>query len=253
MSVRTVIITGYGINADYELAEAFRQAGSLVDRVHINDCIAHQDLLQEYHILAFPGGFSFGDHISSGLVFANLCKKHLVTAFNDFFKAGKCILGICNGFQALVKMGLLPNRKGLWEQEVSLVHNNSGEFIDTWVRVRKNTRNASVWTEGVETIDLPIRHGEGKFIVKDNSVLNWLEEHNCIALYYDDRNPNGSVQNIAGITDITGRILGLMPHPEAYLIPQNHPLWSRKDNSCQSGLVFFKNAVRYVKKNLIIW
>jgi phosphoribosylformylglycinamidine synthase subunit PurQ / glutaminase len=252
MSVRALIITGYGINADYELAEAFRQAGSKTERVHINDLIADTALLRTYHILAFPGGFSFGDHISSGLIFANLCKKHLFRELNEFRDAGKLLIGICNGFQVLVKMGILPNSTGSWEQEVSLVHNAGGEFIDTWVtvEVEKNTR--SVWTEGVETIDLPVRHGEGRFIVENTDVLDRLEHNGNVALRYSGNNPNGSVNNIAGITDGTGRIFGLMPHPEAFLVPQNHPRWVRDREMRQTGLVFFKNAVEYVRKNLII-
>jgi phosphoribosylformylglycinamidine synthase subunit PurQ / glutaminase len=245
MSVRALIITGYGINADYELAEAFRQAGSKTDRVHINDLIAGPAMLQAYHILAFPGGFSFGDHISSGLIFANLCKKYLFRELNEFRDAGKLLIGICNGFQVLVKMGILPNSTGTWEQEVSLVHNAGGEFIDTWVKVEVERNTRCVWTKGIETIDLPVRHGEGRFILENSDVLD------C-ALRYSGNNPNGSINNIAGITDGTGRIFGLMPHPEAFLIPQNHPRWTRDRETRRTGLVFFKNAVEYVRKNLII-
>lgn len=252
MGVKTAVITGYGINADYELEEAFLQAGSEADRIHINDLIREKERLKLYQILAFPGGFSFGDHISSGLVFANLCRKHLLNTFYDFIDKGKLIIGICNGFQVLVKMGILPNAGKKWEQEVSLVHNDSGEFIDTWVRVEVNKSNTSLWTKGVQSIELPIRHGEGKFIVKNEAVLRFLTEKRCVALTYAENNPNGSVHNIAGITDVSGRIFGLMPHPEAYLLPQNHPGWPRDRRNDQSGLVFFKNAVQFVKKNLII-
>ena len=252
MNVRTLLITGYGINADYELAEAFRHAGASTDRFHINDLIADTSVISGYHILAFPGGFSFGDHISSGLIFANLCKKYLYNEINAFRNAGKLILGICNGFQVLVKMGILPDSTGSWEQEVSLVHNSSGNFIDRWVQLEKEEKNESAWTRGVETIDLPIRHGEGKFIVKDKRVLEWLEKTGCIALRYNGENPNGSVHNIAGITDRTGRIFGLMPHPEAFLIPQNNPQWTRNRQMKSTGLAFFENAVQYSKKNLII-
>lgn len=252
MSVRTLIITGYGINADYELAEAFQRSGSAADRMHINDIIDDTAVLRGYHILAFPGGFSFGDHISSGLIFANLCKKYLYTALNEFRDAGKLILGICNGFQVLVKMGILPNNTGSWDQEVSLVHNSSGLFIDEWVRLKKENTGESVWTKGIETIDLPIRHGEGKFIVGNEEILAALENNGMVALRYSGKNPNGSVNNIAGITDRTGRVFGLMPHPEAYLIPQNHPQWARNRRMKNTGLLFFENAVQYAKKNLII-
>lgn len=252
MSVRTVVITGYGINADYELAEAFRRAGSDADRVHINDLIADASLLHGYHILAFPGGFSFGDHISSGLIFANLCRKHLLTHIHAFHESGKCIIGICNGFQILVKMGLLPDMKGTGEQEVSLIHNATGEFIDRWVRVVREPGLSSIWTDGIDAIDLPIRHGEGRFVVRDRDTLELLEREGYVALRYSGENPNGSVNHIAGIVDRTGRIFGCMPHPEAFLIPQNHPAWSRNRASAATGLIFFENAVDYVKKNLII-
>lgn len=250
MKVSTAIVTGYGINADYELAEAFHRSGSEVTRIHINDLIARPAQLEIYHILAFPGGFSFGDHISSGLVFANLCRKHLRKELNRFRDAGKLIIGICNGFQILVKMGILPDISGSWEHEVSLVHNDRGLFIDKWVRVTADPGVNTIWTDGVDVIDLPIRHGEGKFIVKSDALAETLEEKQCIVLRYSGDNPNGSVNNIAGITDTTGRIFGLMPHPEAYLIPQNHPFWTHDAESSLTGLIFFTNAVKYVRNNL---
>jgi phosphoribosylformylglycinamidine synthase subunit PurQ / glutaminase len=234
----TCVITGYGINADLELAEAFRQAGSKVERVHINDLIAQPDRLQAYRIIGFPGGFSFGDHLGSGLVFAGLFKRHLKPALDDFVAAGGLILGICNGFQVLVKMGVLPNFDGNWGPTVSLIHNENGTFEDSWVRVAEEPDSRCVWTTGMGELDLPIRNGEGRFITASPAIYDRLVADRLIALTYSGRNPNGSQGSVAGITDTTGRILGLMPHPEAYLYPENHPEWLRGD-----GLTLFRNGV----------
>ncbi len=266
--VLTCIITGYGINADYELKEAFRLAGSRAKRVHINDIIKNPQLLERYHILAFPGGFSFGDHLGSGKVFSNLFKQNLKRQLDKFLQEGKLIIGICNGFQVLVKMGILPNLRGNWEQEVSLIHNLSGKFEDRWVRVKFNEKSHCVWTRGIKELELPVRHGEGRFVVRSEEILETLIKENMVTLQYtwlvktgkptgkeDEEipypdNPNGSVGNIAGICDQTGRILGLMPHPEAFLIPQNHPRWSRKTPHPPNALIIFRNGVNYIRERI---
>ncbi len=267
--VLTCIVTGYGINADYELQEAFRASGSTAERIHVTDIIEQPNRLKKYHIVAFPGGFSFGDHLGSGKVLANLFKQNLKEHLNTFVREGKLIIGICNGFQVLVKMGILPNIGGSWEQETSLIHNISGKFEDRWVQVVFNPDSPSIWTKGINQMELPVRHGEGQFVAKTDNILENLRIRNLIALKYTHRrttnakyqkepteipypdNPNGSVDNIAGICDTTGRILGLMPHPEAFLIPENHPLWTRKTHKQKDGLNIFKNGVKYVKENLI--
>ncbi len=247
MSVKTCIITGYGINSDRDLANAFKMAGSEVEALHISDLIEKPEQLYNFQILGFPGGFSFGDHLGSGLVFAHLFKKNLRDSLQKFIDGGKLIIGICNGFQVLVKMGVLPNIEGSWKPEVTLVHNEGGRFIDDWVKLTVKPESNSVWLKGIESIELPIRHGEGRFITADDKILNFITENNLDVLKYSGNNPNGSTADIAGISNKTGRILGLMPHPEAFIHPENHPLWSRKKIERGFGLDIIKNGVDYFK------
>ena len=251
--VRTCVVTGYGINADNELRLAFELAGSEAKRVHIRDLIEHPSSLRQFHIVAFPGGFSFGDHLGSGLVFAGLFKRHLRTELESFLEAGKLIIGICNGFQVLVKMGVLPNTAGDWTPQVTLIHNAEGLFEDSWVRVGFDG-GPCVWTTGIEEMDVPIRNGEGRFVADSPAVLDDLEGRGLIAVRYKGRNPNGSQADVAGITDPSGRILGLMPHPEAFLYPENHPTWTRHRSSdgeaFGEGLRIFRNGVDYAREHL---
>lgn len=244
---KVAIITGYGINADNELRQAFLAAGAeKAKRIHLNDLIEKPEILKKYHILGFPGGFSFGDHLGSGLVMAHLFKQNLKEVLDDFIAEGKLVIGICNGFQVLVKMGVLPNFDGRWSQEVSLIHNYTGVFENSWLNVKFNPDSPCVWTKGLVSMDIPIRHGEGRFITKDPEVLKKIEEMDLDAVLYNGRNPNGSEHDIAGITDATGRILGLMPHPEAFLFPENHPLWKRKHITEAEGLALLRNGVNYI-------
>jgi phosphoribosylformylglycinamidine synthase I len=243
--VRTCVVTGFGINADDELVSAFRMVGSRAEKVHIKDVMAQPEKLQSYDILALPGGFSYGDHLGSGKVFANLLKKNLRTPLEEFCASGKLIIGICNGFQVLVKTGILPNRSGSWEPEVSLIHNDSGKFIDRWVGLRFNPQSPCVWTAGLHRCELPIRHGEGKFITAESATLESLTEEKLVVLTYDPYNPNGSEGDVAGICDPSGRIFGLMPHPEAFLYPENHPRWTREAIAEGWGLRIFECGVSF--------
>lgn len=247
MSVKTCVITGFGINSDKDLADAFRMAGSDVELLHINDLISNPDHLKDFQILGFPGGFSFGDHLGSGLVFAHLFKKHLKDSLQRFIDDGKLIIGICNGFQVLVKMGVLPNISGSWKPEVTLVHNDCGTFIDDWVKLDVKKESSCVWLKGIDSIELPIRHGEGRFITESEGILKHIKDNNLDALTYSGWNPNGSTADIAGITDSTGRILGLMPHPEAFIQPENHPKWAREKVERGYGLDIIKNGVDYFR------
>lgn len=249
MTIKAAIITGYGINADVELVQAFKMAGAEAQKVHINDLIDKPEILKEFHIAGFAGGFSFGDHLGSGLVYANLFKKNLKNTLDQFIADGKIIIGICNGFQVLVKMGVLPNTKKDWTQEVSLIHNESGLFQDQWVNLEFNTKSPCIWTEGLTTMEVPIRHGEGRFITDSKAVMDNLKQSNLIAIQYQGENPNGSEDKVAGITDMTGRILGLMPHPEAFIHPENHPRWTREHIKEAEGLKIFVNGVNYIRKN----
>lgn len=240
----TGIITGHGINAERELATAFQAAGDSTEFIHLNDLIDQPETIHRYAILAFPGGFSFGDHIGSGTILAHIVRNHLKDELVKFLDAGKLIIGICNGFQTLVKMGLLPNTRGDWNNEASLVHNAGGCFIDSWVNLKINKGNSSPWLAGLDDFDCPIRHGEGQFIPGRDLAEDFPGE--LIAFSYRE-NPNGSFRNIAGITDPGGQVLGMMPHPEAFIRPEQHPLRretsaSRKD---APGLRIFENAVKY--------
>lgn len=254
MKISVCIITGYGINADLELAEAFRRAGADTSRVHVNDIIEAPASLSKHRIIAFPGGFSFGDHIGSGKVFGNLFKKKLKGVLDEFVASGSLVIGICNGFQVLVKMGILPNIGGGWKQEVSLIHNDSGTFEDRWVLCRFESASSCVWTRGLGTIELPVRHGEGKFVIGSDDIERTLQSEKLAAVTYASRsgdpvtypeNPNGSTHDIAGICDRTGHVFGLMPHPEAYIFAEQHPRWTREPVSGETGLALFRNAVEY--------
>jgi phosphoribosylformylglycinamidine synthase len=242
MATKTCVITGYGINADEELARAFTVAGSVASRVHITDLLANPQSILEYNILAFPGGFSFGDHIGSGKVFAHLFKKNLKPAMEKFTAEGKLILGVCNGFQVLVKMGILPNLHQDWTPDVTLIHNNHGRFEDSWVKIRFEEGNHCQWLKGLDGEDVPIRHGEGRFFTTPET-LKKLQSLKLDCVKYHDRNPNGSMADIAGITDPTGRILGLMPHPEAFLRKINHPRWTADSEINENALRLFYNGV----------
>ncbi|MCX9014061.1 MAG: phosphoribosylformylglycinamidine synthase I [Candidatus Methanoperedens sp.] len=260
MTPKALILTGYGINCDIETQYAFRLAGAEAERVHLTDLINGKRSLSEFQIMAFPGGFSFGDDIASGKVLANMVRYNIGYRIRQFIDDGNLIIGICNGFQAMVKMGLLPAFDCNYEkQDVTLTFNDSGRFEDRWVHLEGNADSKCVFTKGIEKIYLPVRHGEGKFVVKDDSVLERLKSGSHIAFKYVDKNgnpagypsnPNGSVDNIAGICDETGRVFGMMPHPEAFLHRTNHPAWTREDLPEEgAGAAIFRNAVEYVNEN----
>jgi phosphoribosylformylglycinamidine synthase len=261
MTPKALILTGYGINCDIETAHAFKIGGADPERVHINDLINGEKRLSDYHILAFPGGFSFGDDIASGKVLANMIKYNLGEQIQEFIESGKLIIGICNGFQAMVKMGLLPAFDGDYGmQDVTLTFNDSGRFEDRWVHMNANKKSKCVFMKDMENIYLPVRHGEGKFVVKNPQVLARLKKENQIVFQYTDcdgktagypENPNGSIDNIAAICDETGRVFGMMPHPEAFQHRTNHPRWTREELPEEgAGIAIFRNAVEYGKENL---
>ncbi len=261
MTPKALILTGYGINCDMETQHAFKLAGADAERVHLTDLINGARKLSEFHILAFPGGFSFGDDIASGKVLANMIKYNLGGQVREFIDAGKLIIGICNGFQAMVKMGLLPAFDGYYSmQDVTLTFNDSGRFEDRWVHLKTNKNSNCVFTKGIGSMYLPVRHGEGKFVVKNPQVLLRLKKNNHVVFQYVDkegnlagypRNPNGSVENIAAICDETGRVFGMMPHPEAFQHRTNHPAWTREELPEEgAGVAIFRNAVEYVKESL---
>lgn len=253
------VLTGYGINTDLEVAQALRQVGAQPSRVHLKDIIAGRKKLDSFHLLVLPGGFSFGDDISAGKILARKLEVNLKSTLKKFVQEGKLILGICNGFQVLVKTGLLPEPT-LWKQASTLAINDSGKFEDRWVYLSVNQDSPCIFTDNMLKIYLPIRNGEGKFI-PGSGVLEKLEENQQVVLTYVNEsgqkagypyNPSGSTANIAGICDRSGRIFGLMPHPEAYLYRYNHPRWTReKLPDYGQGLEIFKNAVTFIKGELL--
>ena len=197
--MKAIIVTGFGINADVELAEAFRLSGVEPESVHAADLASEPKRLAGADFLGFPGGFSFGDHLGSAVVLANLVRKRLGSEIRAFVADGGMAIGICNGFQTLVKSGLLPDLGGTGEPEVTLVHNTCGHYLDTWVPVRFEAESRCVWTKGLSPRMLPIRHGEGRFVAKDDATLARVESLGLVALRYDGENPNGSANDIAGI------------------------------------------------------
>lgn len=254
--VKSIILRTAGTNCDMETAFALKQAGSEVDLVHINVLKKNKKLLSKYHILAIPGGFTYGDDIASGKILANEIKHSLNKEILEFISKGKLVIGICNGFQVLVKMGVLPNTNGggKFEIESTLSLNDSGKFIDKWVELKKNNAkdDICVWTKGLpEEISIPIAHAEGKFITKNKKVLKSLFSNKQIVFTYTE-NPNGSIEDIAGICDPTGRVLGLMPHPERHITYLQNPNWRRGITEGMGiGIEIFKNGVKFARKNLV--
>ncbi len=263
VDVQALILSGFGINCEAETQTAFERAGAQATRIHLNDLIQSPQLLHEHHILAIPGGFSFGDDVAAGKIFANRLRFRLGEQIKDFVAGGKLVIGICNGFQVMVKMGLLPLFEGEFVQEVTLTHNDSGRFENRWVQTRVDPATRCVWLKGIETLEMPVRHGEGKFVARDEATLDRLRVKGQVALRYArsdgapaggtfPANPNGSTDDVAGICDPTGRVLGLMPHHEAYLEATNHPRWTRDARQNEgAGLRVFRNAVEYVQENLL--
>ena len=256
---RAIVLRAAGINCDRETHAVCASAGFQVDVLHVNRLIEKPELLHESHFIVVPGGFSYGDDLGAGKVLANELKTKLFPEFRKFVAAGRLVLGICNGFQVLVKSGLLPDAETPEPGTLTITDNDSGRYEDRWVWLKVcSVKSAFLNTE--EIIELPIAHGEGKFVARDDSVLRRWEEAGQLVLKYVDRegreagypwNPNGSMSGVAGICDPTGRVLGLMPHPERFMDAVNHPRWTRRVRDGEpDGLRFFRNAFDYVKKNL---
>ena len=254
--VDVCILTGFGINSDYKSQHALELAGAEnVKRVHFNEFINGQDKLENYQILMFPGGFSFGDDLGSGRVLANKFRYNLRSDLTKFINDDKLIFGVCNGFQILVKMGLLPAFKNeYYKQTVSLIGNNSGHYEDRWVRMKAHS-SPCIWTQGYDSyLEIPVRHGEGKFVTKNSEILQQLWEKHLIPFTYDPNeypnNPNGAMDGIAAICNESGHIFGMMPHPECHTYKYHHPLWNRGKAPEVNGLKIFQNAVNFARKHL---
>jgi phosphoribosylformylglycinamidine synthase len=257
---KALVLRAAGTNCDMETQHALEQAGFTAERVHVFRVIEKPDLLAEYQFMVVPGGFSYGDDVAAGKILANQMLHRLAEPLNEFVAAGKLILGICNGFQVLIKSGLLPWGKVETEsahQDATLGWNDCGQFLDRWVHLRADSSKCVFLPEG-EIIALPIAHGEGKFVTRDESVLSRLKDQNQVAVRYCDEsgqtggafpiNPNGSMDDIAGICDPSGRIMGLMPHPERFTNTTHHPQWTRRNIRRADGRLFFERALRHLNQ-----
>jgi phosphoribosylformylglycinamidine synthase len=271
---RAIVITGNGTNCEVEAAHACRLGGFDETVIaHISDLLSGDVRLDDFHFINLTGGFLDGDDLGSAKAQANRLRyakvddlaEHLIDQVTRFIDAGKLILGVCNGFQLMVKMGLLPALDGSYlKQTATLTFNDCGRFQDRWVYLKVDTASPSVYTKGVKKgLYLPMRHGEGKFVVDAPATLAAIEEKNLAVFKYSDAdynvptmefplNPNGSVNAIAALCNETGRIMGMMPHPEAFVHRTHHPRWTREELPEEGdGLVLFKNAAEYVKMNLL--
>jgi len=263
---QVLVLRAAGTNCDVETAYAWELAGAQADRVHINALVRRPDMLRRYQVLTIPGGFSYGDDIAAGKIFANQLLHHVAGELEGFRDRGGLILGICNGFQVLTKAGLLPNLPSDGSvaktsvagsrQQATLTWNDSGRYLDIWVHLKVATDHCAFLQAG-QTLYLPIAHAEGKVLFADDGVRGAVHARKLVALQYVDEhgrfgdypvNPNGSTDHIAGLTDPTGRILGLMPHPERFVDPMQHPHWRRLSGlPTPDGRSVFDNAVRFVK------
>jgi len=237
-----LVLAGDGINCERETACAFELGGGETHITHINDLLENPKMLGRYEGLAIPGGFSFGDELSSGQIMALKIRHGLGDAFFKFIEAQKPVIGICNGFQVLVKLGLLPNPKTL-ERTVALAANAQGGFINRWVTVKVIQNTVCQWTQNIESIEMPIRHGEGRIVFKDDSVYAALKSKGQIVLTYTE-DVNGSHGRIAGLCDETGMVLGLMPHPEAHVYRATYKTPAKDYMQSGQGLKIFENIIR---------
>jgi len=257
-----LIVRAPGTNCDQETAYAFQRAGATTEVLHINRLLESPATFGRFQVLCIPGGFSYGDDVAAGRILANQIQHHLAEELARFKAAGKLILGICNGFQVLIKSGVLLEPDSGLGVPATLTWNDSGRYEDRWVRLHV-TGSQCVFLAGIETMYLPVAHAEGKFVPRDESALRSLEAAGQLVLRYTrlrgngrqpgdtvpfPENPNGSIANTAGVCDPSGRVLGLMPHPERHIDPTQHPRWTRGEaGPTGDGVRVFQNAVEYFK------
>lgn len=267
---RVLVLRAPGTNCDLETAFAFERCGAQADQVHLFRLLEEPRLADDYQVLCIPGGFSYGDDVGAGVIFASQLRNRLADSLHNFMQQDKLILGICNGFQVLLKAGILPDGQAGWPPRddqpaaATLTWNNNGKYTARWVHLR-TAGSDSIFLRGIDDVELPIAHAEGKIEVRSPDVLDRWREQRQIALCYarpvENRaageelhgplpfpeNPNGSVANIAGLCDPTGRVLGLMPHPERFLFATQHPQWTRRPRTSDEGAgqQLFRNAVEY--------
>lgn len=258
MIVRSLVLRAPGINRDEDAAAAIELAGGVPERIHINQIVAGSVRLCDYALLIIPGGFSYGDHLGAGKLLAVDLAHRLGDQIRDFVADGRPVIGICNGFQVLVKSGVLPGGAQATLPLATLTDNASGTFECRWVQLAADTGSRCVFTRGIERpVEVPVAHGEGRFVTRDPTVLAALQAAGQVALRYTSAhgatgypaNPNGSDDHIAGICNPHGNVLGLMPHPEDAILPTQHPAWTREPRRAEGdGLVLFRNAVQYAQR-----
>lgn len=252
---RVLVLRAPGTNCDEETRFAFERAGGKSEPLHVNRLRENPRVTEDYQILCIPGGFSYGDDIAAGRILGNQMQRHLAEAVREFCGAGKLVLGICNGFQVLIKSGIL-----LPQETATLTWNQSGKFEDRWVHVQV-TNPRCVFLRDITSMYLPVAHAEGKFVFRDQATARELNANGQLTLRYATangsdptgspdigypHNPNGSAANVAGICDDSGRVFGLMPHPERHIDRTHHPRWTRGEGNARGdGLAVFENAVRY--------
>jgi phosphoribosylformylglycinamidine synthase subunit PurQ / glutaminase len=249
--IKVLMLRGPGTNRDIDTHLAFGLCGAETESALVNEIVRSEKRLMEYQILVIPGGFTYGDDISAGKIMANEIRLKLGEDIKKFVADGRLVLGICNGFQVLVKTGILPGIKTASVQPVTLTNNDSGKFECRWVYLKVNEKSPCVFTKGIRNMYVPIAHGEGKLVAEPNVA----EKLNIVVQYVDEKektkagypyNPNGSINDIAGICDASGRIFGLMPHPEDHVRRTQHPRWTRgTPGNFGDGLQLFKNAVAW--------
>lgn len=244
MKPSVLIIHANGTNRDTDLAQAFSLAGAQPTIMHLNTLKKEKIHWRNYQILAIPGGFSYADTLSAGRMLALDLNTYFKDELQEFVASGKPVIGICNGFQALIKSGVLPSLQFV-QEEATLTFNASGKFICTWVKLMPTSKKC-LWTKEINaSIDCPIAHGEGRLLFREESKLQELSQQDQIALCYEDANPNGSIANIAGLCNSEGNVLGLMPHPENHIYSYQYPQWTRGIVG-NLGLQIFLCGVKYV-------
>jgi phosphoribosylformylglycinamidine synthase len=253
--VRALIPTGVGINCEAETAHAFRLAGASPRLLHVNDLIAHPEELARTQLLAFAGGFSFGDHLGAGRALANRLARRIGRELGRYLEDGGLVIGICNGFQTMVRLGLLPATRPGATPVVSLAPNEASDgYYNAWVSLAADPASPCLFTRGLDRFEAPARHGEGRLLCAPSTLEALRRDHLAPLRYVDPEsgapttrfpaNPNGSPDGIAGLCDPSGRVFGLMPHPEAFLYPENHPDWRRRPRAEHGeGLAIFANGV----------
>jgi len=266
---KVLVLTGFGINCDEETAYAFQVCGGDPYIIHINDLIENRGILEQFQIMMFPGGFSYGDDTGSGKAFANRIKNNLMDEVSSFVARDTLVLGICNGFQVLANLGIVPDLDGSFDTKatVALEHNNSSRYQCRWVDLKVNENSPSVFTKGIDRLHIPVAHGEGNFFT-DSEILDQIEGENLVTMRYSSKNggqangefpfnPNGSLNDIGGICSPNGRVMGMMPHPERGMFFTQRDDWTllkaqyeregREIPEFSDGIKIFQNAVDYFK------